>query len=103
VSVIIFNISKDNFPTLKENSILKFSLTEKKLNHAKFEQSKWKDQGNYRSVSLTAILGKIIEKPALEFLSDKKLKEGNIIHASQHRTMENKSFRPPCNIFFFGD
>lgn len=69
VSVIISKISKDNFLTWKENSTLKYSLTrKKKLNRAKFKQSKWKDQGNYKPVSL---IGKIAETPALEFLSNK--------------------------------
>lgn len=62
MSVITFKISKDIFLTWKENSTLKYSLTgekkKKKLNHAKFKQSKWKDQGNYRPVSLIEILGK---------------------------------------------
>ena len=99
VSIIIFKNSKGNFLPWKENSILKFSLTEKKLNRAKFKQSKWKDQGNYGTVSLIGILGKIAEKAAQEFSSNKKLKEGNIFHAIQHSVMENKSFRLPCYYF----
>lgn len=99
VSVIVFKNSKDNFLPWKESSILKFSLTGKNLNRAKFKQSKWKDQSDYRTVSLIGILDKIAEKAAQEFLSNKKLKEGNIFHAIQHNVMENKSFRPPCYYF----
>lgn len=51
------------------------------------------------SVSLTAILDKIIKKAALEFLSNTK--EGNMIYTNWHRAMENKSFRPPCQLFPF--
>jgi len=48
-----------------------------------FKKGKKEDTGNYRPVSLTSILGKVMERLILEVIN-KQVEEKKVIRSSQH-------------------
>lgn len=59
------------------------------------------EQGNYRLVGLTLMLGKIIEQ-IIKWLTCEHLKNNALINRSQHRdfVFKNKSCQTKLNSFF---
>jgi len=55
-----------------------------------FKKGKKEDPGNYRSVSLTSILGKVMEHLILEVII-KQVEEKKVIRSSQHGFTKGKS------------
>jgi len=53
------------------------------LRPGSFKKSKKEDPGNYRSVSLTSIPGKVMEQLILEVIM-KQVEEKKVIRSSQH-------------------
>jgi len=55
-----------------------------------FKKGKKEDPGNYRSVSLTSIPGKVMEQLILEVIN-KQVEEKKVIRSSQHAFTKGKS------------
>ena len=68
-----------------------------------FKKGRKEDPGNYRQVSLTSVLGKVLEQLVLDAIS-KQLEEKKVMRSSQHgftsRETEACSFY--CSVTSFG-
>ena len=65
-----------------------------------FKKGKKEDPGNYRLVSLTSILGKVMEQLILEVII-KQVEEKKVIRSSQHRFTKGKSCLTNLMIAFY--
>jgi len=66
-----------------------------------FKQGKKEDPGNYRPVSLTSILGKVMEQLILEVII-KQVEEKKVIRSSQHGFTGGKSCLTNLIAFYDG-
>jgi len=66
-----------------------------------FQKGKKEDPGNYRPVSLTSILGKVMEQLILELIN-KQVEEKKVIRSSQHGFTKGKSCLPNLITFYDG-
>jgi len=66
-----------------------------------FKKGKKEDPGNYRQVSLTSILGKMMEQLLLEVIS-KQVEEKKVIRSSQHGFTKEKSCLTKLIAFYNG-
>jgi len=72
----------------------------KPVSHS-FQKGKKEDPGNYRPVSLTSILGKVMDQLILDAIS-KQVEENKVIRSNQHGFSKRKSCLTNVTAFYDG-